>query len=86
MLKKGSTVILTHKLFIATPEYPVWPSRYQCVGTVAYTREDGRIGVKWSNGRKNEFSYHHLTEVDSVDDASVKFKIDPNQAFIQRDM
>jgi hypothetical protein len=82
MIDKGSFVILTHQLFIPTPEYPVWPSEFQCVGTVEHITGDGRVMIKWANGMRRELMVRHLTEIKDKNDP--RLKLNPNIEFLKK--
>ena len=47
--KDDDRVILTDKGLIPFPDWPVWGSEYECVGTIIETRH-GFIHVLWDNG------------------------------------
>lgn len=60
MIKKGDRVILSAPHYIPTPEYPVWGSEHECVGTVRAASKSGSydrytIYVDWDNGKRNHF-------------------------------
>lgn len=82
-------VILT-KNYIATPSFPVWGSKHQCLGTVKnFTLY--RAKVEWDNGTEMTFRKDHLTVVNDYYDAVSRYgggykspKSNPNQAFKER--
>ena len=82
-LQVGDRVILTYK-YIAGNSYPVWGSKFECIGTIIEIKKNaGRIRVEWDNGKKYDYPASTLSLADtSILDQSGKPAVpNPNQAF-----
>lgn len=90
--KIGDRVILVgNERIIPTQAWPVWNSKYECMGTVISTATERRyaepsvtrVGVQWDNSQGNT----HLEELlqHAADALSKeKPKMEPNRAFRRR--
>jgi len=72
--KVGDRVILVGKDLIPTKDWPVWGSKYSCVGTVKSI--DIYPYIRWDNGRSRIVDSRYLRHFAGREEVS------PNRAFI----
>jgi hypothetical protein len=75
--KAGDRVILTGKTLIPYPDWPVWGSKYSCVGTVADIKRE-LVHVIWDNDHRKIILPSSLSHFTGREDKSLS----PNIAFM----
>jgi len=76
-LKKGDRVILTGKKLIPYTDWPVWGSKYECVGTITNVINN-LIHILWDNGSKKAVTSDYISHFTGREENSLS----PNILFM----
>jgi len=74
-LNIGDRVILTDISLIPAKFWPVWGSKYECVGTVTDI-EDNIVSIAWDNNKHVMLTHRHLS-------LHTDQSLSPNAAFLK---
>ena len=75
--KEGDRVILTGEGLIPFPDWPVWGSKYSCIGTIVEISH-GLAHINWDNG----YNMMNLLENISRFDGREENSLSPNISFM----